>query len=327
MTTLAAIRSGARRLTGAPGDYDELLELIGDARFVLHRRGVARDARVLPGARRDHEAADRGEGVHRRRGRGRLAGRLPGQPLRPGRRRGRRRRATRSPASSASRPGCGATPTCSTSSAGCAPTTSSAGRADRLLRSRPLQPLPLDRGGDRLPRQGRSRGAADGARDRYACFERFEESQAYGYAVARWRLRAVRAGGRRASSSSCSGSAADYLRRDGLAAEDELFYAEQNARLVLNAERVLPHDVRRRGASSWNLRDRHMAETLDGLVAHLDRHAGEPRGGRLGAQLAPRRRAAHRDGSPAASSTSASSCASGTAATPSWSASPPTPAR
>ena len=30
-----AIVAGAQRLRGAPGDYDGLLELIGDARFVL----------------------------------------------------------------------------------------------------------------------------------------------------------------------------------------------------------------------------------------------------------------------------------------------------
>ena len=70
------------------------------------------------------QAADRGAGLHRGRGRGRLARRLPRQPLRA------RAPATtptpsrRCAASSASPPGCGATPTCSTSSAGCGRTTS-----------------------------------------------------------------------------------------------------------------------------------------------------------------------------------------------------------
>ena len=47
---------------------------------------------------------------------------------------------------------------------------------------------------------------------------------------------------------------------------------------------------------SWNLRDTHMIETLDALLrAHLaGTRAGASR--RLGAQLAPRRRARHRDG-------------------------------
>ena len=46
------------------------------------RREFARHARVLRSARGDHEVADRGEGLLRRRRRGGLAGRVPGQPLR-----------------------------------------------------------------------------------------------------------------------------------------------------------------------------------------------------------------------------------------------------
>ncbi|MGZ4197892.1 MAG: erythromycin esterase family protein, partial [Solirubrobacteraceae bacterium] len=67
-----------------------------------------------------------------------------------------------------------------------------------------------------------------------------------------------------------------YLRRDGLAAEDEQFFAEQNAAVVADAEeyyRTMFSDH----AGSWNLRDRHMADTLDHLVAHLDRHGGSAR--------------------------------------------------
>jgi erythromycin esterase-like protein len=70
--------------------------------------------------------------------------------------------------------------------------------------------------------------------------------------------------------------AGDYLRRDGLAAEDEYFFAEQNAAVVANAEeyyRTMFGDH----AGSWNLRDRHMADTLDQLLAHLDRHGGTAR--------------------------------------------------
>jgi erythromycin esterase-like protein len=53
-------------------------------------------------------------------------------------------------------------------------------------------------------------------------------------------------------------------------AEDEFFFAEQNARLVKNAEQYYRSMFRGR-VSSWNLRDQHMAETLDALVAHLER--------------------------------------------------------
>jgi erythromycin esterase-like protein len=64
--------------------------------------------------------------------------------------------------------------------------------------------------------------------------------------------------------------AADYARRDGRVSEDELFYAEQNARLGKNAEEYYRTMFQGR-VSSWNLRDCHMAETLDALLAHLDR--------------------------------------------------------
>jgi len=117
--------------------------------------------------------------------------------------------------------------------------------------------------------------AAERARSRYACLERFEESQAYGYAVARGISEPCRRDvvGQLAE---LQRHAADYLRRDGLAAEDEQFYAEQNAQLVLNAEEY--YRTMFDGAEpSWNLRDRHMADTLDRLLAHLDRHGADTR--------------------------------------------------
>ena len=70
--------------------------------------------------------------------------------------------------------------------------------------------------------------------------------------------------------------AGDYLRADGAVAEDEYFFAEQNAIVVADAEeyyRTMFGDA----AASWNLRDRHMADTLDHLVAHLDRRDGAGR--------------------------------------------------
>jgi len=63
------------------------------------------------------------------------------------------------------------------------------------------------------------------------------------------------------------------LSRDGLVAGDEYFFAEQNARLVNNAERYYRAMYRGR-VPSWNLRDRHMAETLDRLAHHLDAQLG-----------------------------------------------------
>jgi erythromycin esterase-like protein len=112
--------------------------------------------------------------------------------------------------------------------------------------------------------------AARRARYRYACFEQFEEDpQAYGYAASF------------GLNKSCEDEAinqllelqrrtAEYVKRDGQVAADEFFYAEQNARLVKDAEEYYRSMFQGR-VSSWNVRDRHMAETLDRLVAHLDR--------------------------------------------------------
>jgi erythromycin esterase-like protein len=110
--------------------------------------------------------------------------------------------------------------------------------------------------------------AARRARYRYACFDRFgEDTQAYGYAASVGlapsceeavvgQLTELRA------------SAAEYARCDGRVAPDDLFFAEQNARLVTNAERYYRMMFAGR-AESWNLRDRHMADTLEALVDHL----------------------------------------------------------
>jgi len=108
------------------------------------------------------------------------------------------------------------------------------------------------------------------ARERYSCFDRVgREGQAYGYALAYERAipcenEVV------AQLVSLRGRADAYLRRDGWIAEDELFFAEQNARLVRDAEEYY-QQMYRAEVSSWNLRDRHMAGTLDALAEHLDR--------------------------------------------------------
>jgi erythromycin esterase-like protein len=70
--------------------------------------------------------------------------------------------------------------------------------------------------------------------------------------------------------------AGEYISRDGLGAEDEYFFAEQNAAIVANAEEYYRTMFGDR-AGSWNQRDRHMADTLDQLLAHLDRHGGTAR--------------------------------------------------
>jgi erythromycin esterase-like protein len=51
---------------------------------------------------------------------------------------------------------------------------------------------------------------------------------------------------------------------------DDAFFAERNATLVVDAEKYY-REMFRSTRRSWNLRDVHMAETLDALVAYLER--------------------------------------------------------
>jgi erythromycin esterase-like protein/orotate phosphoribosyltransferase len=118
--------------------------------------------------------------------------------------------------------------------------------------------------------------AAARARARYACFDQFsgDDAQVYGFAAAF------------GAGEQCEQAvvdqlvdlrrhAAEYAQRDGLVAEDELFYAQQNARTVQAAEQYYRELFTGR-VSSWNLRDRHMASTLEALASHLTWQRGSP---------------------------------------------------
>jgi erythromycin esterase-like protein len=111
--------------------------------------------------------------------------------------------------------------------------------------------------------------AAKRARYRYSCFEHFgEDTQAYGYAATFGTTETCE---REVISQllEMRKRAADYASRDGRVAQDEFFFAEQNARLVQNAERYYRTMFRGR-VESWNLRDQHMSETLESMVTHLN---------------------------------------------------------
>lgn len=116
--------------------------------------------------------------------------------------------------------------------------------------------------------------AAARARYRYGCFEQFgEDSQAYGYAAS-FHLTVSCENAVVQQLIELRQKAQEYLRRDGRIAEDDYFYAEQNARLVKSAEQYYRSMFQGR-TSSWNLRDQHMADTLIALVRHLERR-GRP---------------------------------------------------
>ena len=104
--------------------------------------------------------------------------------------------------------------------------------------------------------------AARAARRAYGCFDPYyDDAQAYARATAM-------------VPTSCEDEVVAMLHtlRGGAGAfpadgRDSYFNAEQNALTALNAERYYRAMVRG-GASSWNVRDNHMVETLDRLVSH-----------------------------------------------------------
>jgi erythromycin esterase-like protein len=178
------------------------------------------------------------------------------------------------PASSVSRTGCGATPTSPSFVDWLRGTTKSrqaGGKTGRLLRPRPVQPVHLAARSAGLPRPGRP-GGGQVARERYACFDHYyEDSQHYGYS-ANLDLSASCEEGVIEQLNQMQRRAYEYSQKDG--SPDAFFHAQQNARLVKNAEEYYRTMFRGR-VSSWNLRDSHMAETLDALAQHLSKD-GEP---------------------------------------------------
>jgi erythromycin esterase-like protein len=118
--------------------------------------------------------------------------------------------------------------------------------------------------------------AATRARRRYACFDVFgQDTQAYGYATTFGLERSCEQAVV-AQLVELQRKAADYASRDGRIAADDYFAAEQNARVVTNAEAYY-RAMFGSAAASWNLRDRHMMSTLESLLGHLTRMNGVAR--------------------------------------------------
>ena len=118
--------------------------------------------------------------------------------------------------------------------------------------------------------------AAARARDRYGCFEDYgEDPHEYGAhagfgnrpdcaaAVTQGLVEAMR-------------TAAERRGEAGAEAADDDFFAVQCARLVVDAEAYYRAAFGGR-ATSWNLRDTHMADTLDRLARHLAETGRSPK--------------------------------------------------
>lgn len=111
------------------------------------------------------------------------------------------------------------------------------------------------------------------AKQRYSCFNPFKEDlSGYGYATSFGMV------------PSCqeevilqlleiNENSFKYLE-ENLLSQDEVLYLIQNARLVKNAERYY-RSMFQSKSLSWNLRDMHMAETLDNLYVHLNKATGQ----------------------------------------------------
>jgi erythromycin esterase-like protein len=110
--------------------------------------------------------------------------------------------------------------------------------------------------------------AAARARSRYACFDQFlDDPQAYGYAAGlgltdTCEKQIV------AQLVEMQKRSYDYMSLNGLIGEDEYFAAEQNARVVRHAEEYY-RSLFSRHSNSWNVRDKHMFETLQDTALHL----------------------------------------------------------
>lgn len=117
--------------------------------------------------------------------------------------------------------------------------------------------------------------AAEDAKNRYACFDHMNvDPQMYGYLT------------KNKVKKSCieevieefremQHRASKYVCEHDSAAADEYFFATQNARIVKNAEEYY-RSMFSGHISSWNIRDRHMSETLNILVDYLEHNFNKP---------------------------------------------------
>ncbi|MGE5681495.1 MAG: erythromycin esterase family protein [Bacillota bacterium] len=118
--------------------------------------------------------------------------------------------------------------------------------------------------------------AAKRARYRYTCFDHFgEDAESYGDSAG-FNL-----------SSTCENEVIDqlaelrrraneYMHKDGFIADDEYFFAEQNALIAANAEEYY-RSMFKGHVFTWNLRDRHMVQTIGALLSHYKKQGITPK--------------------------------------------------
>lgn len=113
--------------------------------------------------------------------------------------------------------------------------------------------------------------AANKAKKRYECFEQYgKEEDSYGIAMSY-------------INKSCQQAAVTQLKElynnkfqmlnKNPLEKEELFFAQQNARLAKNAEQYY-REMFSGKTNTWNLRDQHMAEILEQISNHLEKNYG-----------------------------------------------------
>lgn len=120
------------------------------------------------------------------------------------------------------------------------------------------------------------REAAERAQLRYSCLSRFGmDEQAYGLA-AHMGLTTACEEAVIAELVELQRREARYMEQDGRVAADEFFFAEQNAKIVGDAQAYYREMFAGR-LNTWNLRDGHMLETLVALKEHLQEQGQRPK--------------------------------------------------
>jgi erythromycin esterase-like protein len=118
------------------------------------------------------------------------------------------------------------------------------------------------------------------ARARYACFDQFDSDigRVYGFLTGAQMAKPCREEAvQQVIELQRLATEAAAKRESRIAkTDDELFNAVQNARLVKSAEEYY-RMMFLAEESTWNLRDRHMVDTLDALVGHLKQKGQRPK--------------------------------------------------
>ncbi len=110
--------------------------------------------------------------------------------------------------------------------------------------------------------------AAERARSRFSCFEQFNHGSESNGIEAAMDIEESLRDKAAARLSELRREGMERIRKEGLTARGELFFARQNALLAETAEEHYRMMFSGR-TSMWNSRDRHMADTLDALAGHI----------------------------------------------------------